>query len=90
MKIFKYPIKTVDTQVVQIPKSAKILCVQTQFEKPCMWALVDEESTDKSTRTLAVHGTGHPIYGVEHKEYIGTYQLREGQLIFHVFEIVNV
>ncbi len=38
-------------------------------------------------RTILIIGTGHDISGPE-GEYVGTYQLHDGNLIFHVFELV--
>jgi hypothetical protein len=67
-----------------MPEDARILCVQTQNEWPCIWVKVDTEAT-KKPRTIITHGTGHPILH-EPGKYIGTYQLENGSLIFHVFE----
>ncbi len=39
-KIFKYPMKTIDFQVIQIPQNAEILTIQAQHETPCIWAIV--------------------------------------------------
>jgi hypothetical protein len=85
--IFKYTLKTTDKQVVQLPKEAEILTIQTQFEEPQLWALVNHEN-EPEERTIEIFGTGHPVYydmGVERK-YIATYQLSGGNYVFHAFE----
>lgn len=82
--IFKYPINITDRQTINIPRNAKILCVQTQHEKPCLWAKVDSDEP-LVHRMIITHGTGHPIPETT-GEYIGTYQLKSGALVFHVFE----
>lgn len=84
MKVFKYSI-IVLSDVVQLsmPLGAKPLCVQVQNGIPCMWALVDEENAlvDKKFR---IYGTGHPV-DPEYTDYIGTFQIDDGRLVFHVF-----
>ncbi len=84
-RIFKYPLETLDIQQIEIPSESEILCVQMQFGKPCIWALVDTDSTIVK-RAFETFGTGSEI-GYGNRKYIGTYQLLGGQLIYHVFEL---
>lgn len=86
--IWKYELETMDVRVVEMPVGAEILTVQEQRGKLCLWALVDPEA-DKERRVFCIHGTGHPVSTVALKKYIGTYQLMEGALVFHVFELTN-
>lgn len=89
--IWKYEIETEGRNVVKMPLGAEILTVQLQLGKPCIWALVEEDEP-LVQRWFEVFGTGHHVgydMGVSRK-YIGTYQLREGALIFHVFESTGV
>ena len=89
--IWKYELKT-DNQVLQMPKGAQILTVQIQNEIPCLWVLVNPEA-EHQPRAIEIFGTGHDIeeytepevYKINRK-YIGTYQLRGGAFIAHVFE----
>ncbi len=83
--IWKYSIETTDIQLVVMPKGAQILTVQTQNGLPCLWALVDTNSPNEQ-RLIRTHGTGHDVFGSQNLQYIGTYQLEGGALIFHVFE----
>lgn len=87
--IWKFELETRDDQEIKMPIGAQVLTVQMQFGTPCLWALVDPNK-EKETRTFEVVGTGHEIdYSLTTRGYIGTYQLAQGQLIFHVFERFN-
>ena len=70
-------------------KDAKILCIQTQNETPCIWALVEPNSTVEK-RTFEIFGTGHNIPENSNRKYVGTYQLKDGQLTFHCFELLEL
>jgi hypothetical protein len=85
--VWKHPIWVEDRQTVVLPEGAQILTVWTQDEQPCLWALVDDQA-EYEGRTIITHGTGHPAEepGLE---YIGTYHLKDGALVFHVFEEVG-
>lgn len=75
---------------VKMPAVYETLTVQTQQRgSPCLWALVDTES-EPEVRRFRIVGTGHEIpfdaaYG---NEYIGTFQLMDGALVLHVFEVL--
>jgi hypothetical protein len=84
--IFKYKIETTDEQTISMPQGAEILTVQIQNGDPHIWVLVDM-TQDDVIRTIEVFGTGNPIRDPNApRRYVGTYQLRDGRLIFHVFE----
>lgn len=86
MRIWKFTLAVIDDQSIVMPSDAKLLSVQVQFEMPQLWALVDEEGKRTAKRHFQTYGTGHPMPnnpGI----YIGTYQLKEGALVFHVFEV---
>ncbi len=85
-KIFKYPLETTDIQRIEMPQGAEILCIQTQNETPCIWALVEPNST-VTKRTFEIFGTGHYVPDNLNRTYIGTYQLQCGQLVFHCYEL---
>jgi hypothetical protein len=89
--IYKYPFKTDDEFVIEMPANARILAVQTQCEQPCMWCIVDV-SAPTAARLFRVYATGEPIQDLGQGKaavYIGTYQLGGGVLIFHVFEVIT-
>lgn len=83
--IWKFALPCVDEAFVSMPVGAQILCVQTQINNPCLWAVVDPDALTKEVRRFNIYGTGHEIEG-EPGTYIGTFQLAGGTLVFHVFE----
>lgn len=89
--IYKYKITFTDLTIVELPKDAKILTVQEQNNEPYLWALVDTEK-EKETRHFRIAGTGHEIEKeiTNQLDYINTFQLRGGSLVFHLFEILSV
>lgn len=83
--IWKFALEVVDRQCVAMPKGAEVLCVQAQYDTPCLWALVDSDAAEKTSRCFRVYGTGHSIPdGDGPLSYVGTFQLPG--LVFHVFE----
>lgn len=84
-RVFKYELAVTDAQVVVLPRGAGILSIQAQFDKPCLWALVDQDGAPEN-RTIEIYGTGHSIAEFEGLTYIGTFQLHGGSLVFHAFE----
>jgi len=83
--IWKFPLRVDDIIDVDMPTGARILAVQTQQETPCIWALVDP-SAPKERRRFRVFGTGHRIAQEDSLTYVGTFQVGDGALVFHVFE----
>lgn len=83
--IYKYPLAVTDHQVIQLPKGAKLLSVQTQNDYLCLWALVDP-SQDAEPRHIAIVGPGHVLTAIDALTYIGTAQHFDGKLVWHVFE----
>ena len=83
--IYKFEFELADAATVTMPVGAKILTVQVQRGVPCLWAAVDLVG-DMEQRIICTYGTGQSIESLEERKYIGTYQLHEGSLVFHVFE----
>jgi hypothetical protein len=83
--IYKYPLTGVTT-TIDLPKGAKVLSFQVQRGNACIWVLLDIGPVELETRTFRFWGTGHPMEDVPMK-YIGTFQLDEGSLVFHLFEV---
>lgn len=82
--IWKWEFSVKDKFTIDMPVGAKVLAVQTQAGVPCFWALVDSDAPRKM-RTFRVYGTGHPCPDAPFQEYIGTFQLSGGALVFHLF-----
>jgi hypothetical protein len=89
LKVYKYEIEIKDIFEIEMPSRAKILKVETQYNKPCMWVLVNPDH-ELVVRKFRFAGTGHSIEGSNINEYnhISTFQMQDGALIFHIFEIV--
>lgn len=84
--IWKYPINPRQNKI-EMPIGAQILSIQTQRGNPQMWALVDPNNR-KETRIFQVYGTRWDIQDFPGK-YIGSFQVEEETLIFHVFEVTD-
>jgi len=83
--IYKYTLDPRRSEY-DLPIGAKILTVQGQNEQVCIWAEVDTEADTEKVR-FEVYGTGHEIkwdMGTD-REYLGTAQLKNGALVFHVY-----
>jgi hypothetical protein len=86
--IWKYVIPIpVGSDVIQIdiPRGAEILALQLQYGEPTFWALVNPGNPVEHRR-FRITGTGHEIEG-EKGHYWGTFQLYEGRIVLHVFEV---
>ncbi len=82
--IWKFELEITDEQKISMPKNAKILSVQAQHDRPCVWAIVDDKEILED-RFFIIHGAGHPCNGGFSK-FIGTFQVHSGRLVFHLFE----
>lgn len=83
-QIWKFPVPIKDTFEIEMPPGAKILTVQTQNGIAMMWAIC-EPLAKKETRYFSTTGTGH-LFNFNNHYYIGTFQIENGALVFHVFE----
>jgi hypothetical protein len=54
-----------------------------QYGVPCIWVVCDP-AADDTARTVRIIGTGWEIADPP-GEYVGTYQLDGGSLVWHVF-----
>lgn len=86
-KIFKYTLAITDLQMVAMPIDAEILSVQDQHGALTLWAIVDPSAPVVAT-AFAVYGTGHPMYADREHRHVGTVQMHEGSLVWHVFQII--
>jgi len=89
LTVWKYEVPAEDYFELSLPFNAKPLTVQTQHERPQMWVLLNKDETIYVNRRFRVAGTGHSISEpMESLQYIGTFQLHAGKLIFHIFECI--
>jgi hypothetical protein len=85
MKVYKFDLPLEDIATIRMPKNAQVLYVAVQDGIPRVWALVSP-TAPKETRNFRVAGTGHPI-GKTVGRHIGSFQMHDGALVFHVFEL---
>lgn len=82
--IHKYELHQLfDMIVLKTDYVERWLSVDVQRGQPVAWAVVDTDRPQES-HTLHVRGTGHPMTG-EEGNFLGTIQLDDGSLIFHIF-----
>lgn len=85
--IWKYELEPLSCEI-EMPKGAEILSVQAQHCKACLWAKVDP-AQPMEKRTFEVYGTGHSIDASREHRFISTFQMSEGYLVFHAFEVLK-
>lgn len=92
--IWKFPFRIDDEVAIEMPRDARVLTVQVQDGKPCLWALVDPKAP-KGPRLFRLFGTGHPVTEELLGAFVGTFQINSslpyelggvGSLVFHLFE----
>ncbi len=81
--IFKYELRMGQTRL-NLPHGSKILTVQMQHNIPQLWAMIDTDKPSEQ-RLISIFGTGH-IMPEDPGEYIATFQMDGGALVFHVFD----
>jgi hypothetical protein len=85
--IYKYQLEVKTNQTVKMHEGAQILSVQVQRGVPCVWAVVDPDQPEASYG-FETYGAGHPVPpDTEHvvRDFVGTYQLNDGEFVGHVF-----
>lgn len=84
--IWKFPVTVTDKFVVDMPKGAQMLAVQTQGGAPFLWALVDP-GAEREQVGFRVFGTGHDAVAAVGPGafYVGTFQMQGGGLVFHLY-----
>ena len=81
--IYKYPIEITDFQILNVPKESKVLTVQVQNGRACLWLKVDPSMPEEEMKVY-IFGTGHPMPVLD-LDYIGSVQMFGGRGVFHVF-----
>lgn len=82
--IYKVKLAIEDSQFISFQQPAQVLSVQVQNEVPCLWVMVDTEQPFFNYE-ISTFGTGNPIPKDFNGTFIGTYQLRNGRFVGHVF-----
>lgn len=95
--IYKFPLELKDEQTICVPIlkpdpytaleiKKQILKLDMQYEKPCLWIMVDDKEKKRDVKVTIV-GTGHPCYEPL-EDYVDSFQVSPhgiSTLVFHVF-----
>ena len=82
--IHKYNVPPADEWSMDLPAGARLLSVQVQYGEPVLWALVDP-AQPPVPMLFAIRRTGDGADDLGVAEFIGTFQLQNGALVFHLF-----
>lgn len=83
--IYKYPVRMLDDTVIIAPIT-RFLTVdyQKSSNQICVWAEIDLTLPDKKW-LITCWGTGHTVPERQQMEYIGTYQMFNGEEVGHFY-----
>lgn len=85
MRIWKWNLQLTDHQIVNLPIGARILSVAMQDNRLALWALCDP-LVDMEPRYIHIFGTGNKLpQEINKYQYLSTFQLENGALVFHAF-----
>lgn len=80
--IYKVALELTGVQKIVVRRGAKILSVQVQDNRICLWALINKNEL-LDILTIEIHGTGRPI-NHDPGIHLGTVQM--GDMVWHVFQ----
>jgi len=87
---YKYAVQPGEMRL-DLPRGARFLSVDTQGigikERPQMWFLIDLDA-ETECRNFVVFGTGRPVPEPHRLTHLGTFQIDNGNLVFHLFEVI--
>ena len=83
--IWKYNIRIDDVQIIEMPKTARLLSVQIQHKMVAIWVMVNPK-LPMVNRIIKMAGTGHDMSSRIMGDFLGTIQIENGALVFHVFD----
>ena len=86
--IWKFELPLEDYVELLLPKGSISLSAQVQDSNLQLWCLCNSEESLRERRVFRIIGTGHFIEE-ENIKFIDTFQIMNGDLVFHVFEILE-
>ena len=84
--IYKYEVKFREYFEIMLPQGAEVLTCQVQRGTPVIWVASDPKAPLKR-RAFKLGVTGGTIFKKDAWGYIGTFQMAEGNLVYHLFEV---
>lgn len=85
-EIHKFTLPVTDEFEISMPAGARLLSLQVQHEVPCVWAMVDTDAA-AAKRRFSLRGTGHACEFGHLVPFVGTFQLRGGTFVAHLFDL---
>jgi hypothetical protein len=82
--IWKYSLKLIPMQTIELPWGAELLSVHDQQDTICLWARVDSDKI-KQPVTIEIVGTGHAAPKQNEARYLGSVLQDGGNYVWHVF-----
>lgn len=83
--IHKHTLRAADEQKLTLGRGAEVLSVQAQHGNIQVW-VTHGGAAGSAVRTFWIKGTGNPCDDVpDDATFLGTVQLANGALVFHVF-----
>jgi hypothetical protein len=90
--VYKYKIKKLEHQQVEMPMGARIVAAQSLGDNIWLWSLVETDEKKREKRNIVVLKTGQEI-SIAHPDrmlHLGTVMFDSGALVYHVFELPEV
>jgi len=84
-RIYKYSLDTIDQQVLRLPSNSKVLSVAAQGDNIVLYVRIDDTIVRMTDCLVLIHGTGHDADDTIDSTFVGTVNLYNGALMFHVF-----
>lgn len=85
-KIWKYELKSLNEQVINMPKGSVIIAAKSQFNIPVVYAIVDPSEKETEQRLVTTFGTDHPIdINMTSWTYLDTIMTHNDNLVWHIF-----
>lgn len=85
-KIFKYELKALPRQTIEMPVNTEIIHVNSLFNYPCIFAMA-KPTNEMAKRTFEVYGTDQEIKDNDSRKYLESCQMWNNEFILHIFEI---
>jgi hypothetical protein len=86
MKIYKQILAGEERQTIEVPAGTEFLTAQVQNSAICVWYKCDPDNPPMQ-RSIAIVPTGGTP--PETVLYLGTCMFMDGQIVLHVFEVVE-
>lgn len=84
-RIFKYELPVMETQLLTLPKNARVLSVANQRDNLVLWAAVDPQAKDVESHLITIGTTGNTLPDVQNTDFLGTVLFNNGSFVTHVF-----